>query len=716
MLSEFDFIKVGAAIPSVRVADCGFNVQKIGELIRKAVDQNVQIVVFPELSVTAYSCGDLFFQRTLIDESENAVFELLRSTVDMPICFIVGAPVCHNSKLYNCAIVCFGGRILGIVPKVFLPNYSEFYEKRWFQPYCANCPPMNISYAGNIVPFGNNILFDFGNECSSRFKIPKADYVNAASRSVCSGAKPIASTGFGSKFAVEICEDVWSVIPPSSHHAQAGASIIFNISASDELLGKRQYVKSLLSQQSARCHAAYVYASAGFGESTTDVVYAGNAYIYENGKLLSESERFRIDEQLIISEIDIELLESERRKNTTFAGNPNNETYKNYLNVKVELNSTQAVLKFTKLNTAAQQREAVVRGQSLPPIPAPVSNGKQTQLSRAVNPFPFIPAADNYDESCEEIFSIQVSGLAKRYIHTGVKSLVLGVSGGLDSTLALLVCIKMADKLGLPRRVICGVTMPGLGTSTRTHTNAIRLMELLGIDIRDINIVAACEQHFKDIAHDPSVCDVTYENTQARERTQILMDLANQMCGLVVGTGDMSELALGWATYNGDHISMYGVNAGIPKTLVRYLVRWVVENQVEEAARSVLRDILETPVSPELLPINEHGEITQLTESLVGPYELHDFFLFYVLRYGFSPRKIYFLAEIAFQGIYQNTTILKWLKVFYKRFFSQQFKRSCMPDGIKVGSVNLSPRGDLRMPSDASAQLWLKEIENLHVS
>jgi NAD+ synthase (glutamine-hydrolysing) len=681
-VSGFDFIKVGAAIPSVRVADCGFNVRKIGELLRKAVDRNVQIVVFPELSVTAYSCGDLFFQRTLIDKSENAVFELLQSTVDMPICFIVGVPVCHNAKLYNCAVVCFGGRILGVVPKVFLPNYSEFYEKRWFQPYCSNCPPINISYAGNIVPFGNNILFDFGDECSSRFKIPKTDYGIAESQSVCSGTQPTASTGFGRKFAVEICEDVWSVIPPSSHHAQAGASIIFNISASDELLGKRQYVKSLLSQQSARCHAAYVYASAGFGESTTDVVYAGNAYIYENGKLLSESERFRIDEQLIISEIDIELLESERRKNTTFAGNQNNETYKNYLNVKVELDA----------------------------------NDKQTQLSRVVNPFPFIPAVDNYDESCEEIFSIQVSGLAKRYIHTGVKSLVLGISGGLDSTLALLVCIKMADKLGLPRRVICGVTMPGLGTSTRTYTNAIRLMELLGIDIRDINIVAACEQHFKDISHDPSVCDVTYENTQARERTQILMDLANQMNGLVVGTGDMSELALGWATYNGDHISMYGVNAGIPKTLVRYLVRWVVENQVEEAARSVLRDILETPVSPELLPIDSHGEITQLTESLVGPYDLHDFFLFYVLRYGFSPRKIYFLAEIAFQGIHQNTTILKWLKVFYKRFFSQQFKRSCMPDGIKVGSVNLSPRGDLRMPSDASAQLWLKEIENLNIS
>ncbi|MDR1480351.1 MAG: NAD(+) synthase [Planctomycetaceae bacterium] len=644
-MSEFGFIKVGAAIPSVRVADCGFNVQKIGEMLCKAVDQKVQIAVFPELSVTAYSCGDLFFQQTLIRESEKMVFELLRLTAKMPICFIVGVPICCNSKLYNCAVVCSGGRILGIVPKIFLPNYSEFYEKRWFQSYCVDGLPANISYAGNAVPFGSNILFDFGE----------------------------------GKFAVEICEDVWSVIPPSSHHVQAGASVIFNLSASDELIGKRQYVKSLLSQQSARCHTAYVYSSAGFGESTTDVVYTGNAYIYENGKLLSESERFQFDEQLIINEVDIELLESERRKNTTFAGNPNIDVDKNYLTVEVELSLY----------------------------------GERVQLSRVVNPFPFVPSVGNYDESCEEIFSIQVSGLAKRYIHTGVKSLILGISGGLDSTLALLVCIKAADKLGLSRQVICGVTMPGFGTSTRTHTNAIRLMELLGIDIRDISIVAACGQHFKDIAHDPSVCDITYENTQARERTQILMDLANQMCGLVVGTGDMSELALGWATYNGDHISMYGVNAGVPKTLVRYLVCWVVENQVEAAARSVLCDILETPVSPELLPINSRGEITQLTENLVGPYELHDFFLFYVLRYGFSPRKIYFLAEIAFRGIYENTTILKWLKVFYKRFFSQQFKRSCMPDGIKVGSVNLSPRGDLRMPSDASAQLWLQEIEQL---
>ncbi|MDR2761949.1 MAG: NAD(+) synthase [Planctomycetaceae bacterium] len=644
-MNNFGFVRVGAAIPSVRVADCGFNVQKIGEMIFRAAEQKVQIIVFPELSVTAYTCGDLFFQQTLIRESESAVVELLRDTSKTPICFIIGAPVCHNSKLYNCAIACSGGRILGIVPKIFLPNYSEFYEKRWFHPYSYSGLPAKISYAGNVAPFGSNILFDF-----------------------CNG-----------KFAVEICEDVWSVIPPSSYHAQSGASLIFNLSASDELTGKRSYVKSLLSQQSARCQSAYIYSSAGFGESTTDVVYSGNAYIYENGKLLAESVRFQFSEQLIISDVDSELLDSERRRNTTFICNPAIETNKCYENVDVKLSLFD----------------------------------DSVQLIRAVNSSPFIPSADSYDESCEEIFSIQVSGLAKRFIYTGVKSLILGISGGLDSTLALLVCVKMADKLRLSRRVICGVTMPGFGTSARTHTNAIRLMELLGIEFLDIDIVTACEQHFHDISHDPTICDVTYENTQARERTQILMDLANQRSGLVVGTGDMSELALGWATYNGDHISMYGVNAGVPKTLVRYLVRWVIENQVEELARGTLSDILETPVSPELLPKDSRGGMTQFTEDLVGPYCLHDFFLFYVLRYSFSPRKIYCLAKNAFKGIYEDAVILSWIKVFYKRFFSQQFKRSCMPDGVKVGSVNLSPRGDWRMPSDASVHLWLKEIDQL---
>ncbi|MDR2344549.1 MAG: NAD(+) synthase [Planctomycetaceae bacterium] len=644
-MDNFGFVRVGAAVPSVRVADCKFNVQKIGELLLLAVEQKIQIIAFPELSVTSYTCGDLFFQQTLIKESEASVVELLKSTRELPICFIIGSPICHNSKLYNCAIVCFKGKILGIVPKVFLPNYSEFYEKRWFKPYHSDNLPSKILYANETVLFGNNILFDF-----------------------CNG-----------KFAIEICEDVWAVIPPSSYHVQAGASLIFNISASDELIGKRYYVKSLLAQQSARCHAAYIYTSSGFGESTSDTVYAGNAYIYENGKLLKETARFQLEEQLIVSDIDIEMLESERRKNTTFICNSSNDVNKRYENVE------------TKLEPC----------------------GELNQLNRIVNSAPFIPLADDYDESCEEIFSIQVLGLAQRYIHTGAKTLILGLSGGLDSTLALLVCVKTVDKLQLSRRVIYGVTMPGFGTSERTYSNAIRLMDLFGIEALNINIIPACEQHFKDISHNPSICDVTYENTQARERTQILMDLANQKNGLVVGTGDMSELALGWTTYNGDHISMYGVNAGIPKTLVRYLVRWIVENRVEEKVKKTLYDILDTPVSPELLPKDLNGGMTQLTEKLVGPYQLHDFFLFYVLRYGFSPRKIFFLTRIAFDGTYTDDEILKWLKVFYKRFFSQQFKRSCMPDGVKVGSVNLSPRGDWRMPSDACVQLWLQEIEKL---
>jgi NAD+ synthase (glutamine-hydrolysing) len=418
-----------------------------------------------------------------------------------------------------------------------------------------------------------------------------------------------------------------------------------------------------------------VYAAAGFGESTTDLVYAGNAYIYENGKLLAESKRFQFTEQLIVSEIDFELLNAERKKNTTFIARP---VVPNYGQVRVDL-----------------------------------AGEDEIQLSRSFNPTPFVPASDNYNESCEEIFSIQVAGLAKRLVHTNSKTLILGISGGLDSTLALLVCVKTADKLGLPREMIVGVTMPGFGTTDRTYQNALHLMQALGITTKEISIVPASEQHFKDIDHDPAVHDITYENTQARERTQILMDLANQLNGMVIGTGDMSELALGWATYNGDHMSMYGVNMGIPKTLVRYLVRWVAETQVDERSKTTLFDIVDTPVSPELLPVDAQGQTTQFTEDVVGPYELHDFFLYYTLRYGFTPGKIYYLAKHAFQGTYDSTVILKWLEVFFRRFFNNQFKRSCMPDGPKVGSVNLSPRGDWRMPSDASANLWLKEIRLL---
>ncbi|MDR3340811.1 MAG: NAD(+) synthase [Candidatus Symbiothrix sp.] len=647
-MENYGFFKVAAAVPEVKVADCEFNTKQILEMLVEADKQGVGVVCFPELSITAYSCGDLFFQETLVKAAEKAVEDLLEATKKLSICFIIGAPVKENAKLYNCGLVCQEGRILGIVPKAYLPNYAEFYEERWFNAfrsedrnYLQEDFPV-ISYAGEIAPFGTNILFGWEERT----------------------------------FAIEICEDVWSVIPPSSYHASNRAQLLFNLSASPELIGKQQYVKSLLSQQSARCHAAYVYAAAGFGESSTDLVYAGNAYIYENGKLLGESERFSFQKQLIITEIDFDLLTSERKKNTSFISRPDIHNYKE---VTLSLNHKERI-----------------------------------SFSRPVNPSPFIPVTDAYDESCEEIFSIQVAGLAKRLVHTGVKSLVLGVSGGLDSTLALLVCAKTVDKLRLPREMIYGITMPGFGTSERTYANAVQLMKFLGVTMMEINITAACNQHFKDIGHDPSVHDITYENTQARERTQILMDMANQLNGIVIGTGDMSELALGWATYNGDHMSMYGVNSGIPKTLVRHLVKWVAETQINEAsAKTSLSDILDTPVSPELLPADEQGRMTQFTEDVVGPYELHDFFLFYTLRYGFSPGKIFFLAQHAFRNLYDNQMILKWMEVFFRRFFSQQFKRSCMPDGPKVGSVNLSPRGDWRMPSDASVQLWLKEIESI---
>ncbi|MDR2086014.1 MAG: NAD(+) synthase, partial [Dysgonamonadaceae bacterium] len=617
-MKNYGFYKVAAAVPELKVADCEFNVNQIKDLVLKAYHQNIHAICFPELSITGYTCGDLFLQQTLLQKAEKALDRLTGELMRIPVCFIVGAPVEVNSKLYNCAIVCLEGEILGIVPKVFLPNYSEFYEKRWFEPYSLDKPVEMIKYAGETVPFGTNLLFE---------------------------------TESGS-FAVEICEDLWSVIPPSSFHAMSGAQLIFNLSASNELIGKQQYVQSLISQQSARCQAAYVYAAAGFGESTTDVVYAGNAYIYENGRLLAQSERFQFNGQLIATEIDFDLLNVERRKNTTFIG-------------KIDVGN------YRKIETETW-----------------TDKEDQLKLTRRFSPTPFIPASDNYNDSCEEIFSIQVAGLAKRWKHTQAQSLIVGVSGGLDSTLALLVCIKTADKLGLSRETVCGVTMPGFGTSGRTHGNALRLMQSLGITVREIPVSDACMQHFKAIGHDPDVHDLTYENTQARERTQILMDLANQMNGLVVGTGDMSELALGWTTYNGDHISMYGVNAGIPKTLVRHLVTWVAENQLDETARETLADIVRTPISPELLPVDDKGKIAQFTEDLVGPYDLHDFFLFYTLRYGFSPGKIYFLAKQAFGNAYKNAEILRWMGVFFRRFFSQQFKRSCMPDGPKVGSVN----------------------------
>lgn len=644
------FVKVAAAVPAVKVADCEYNTLQIENIIAQAEGKGVEIIVFPELCITGYSCQDLFRQSLLLEQVEASMLMLLDFTRNLDIISIVGLPVVVGDMLLNCAAVIQKGDLLGLIPKTYLPNYSEFYEKRWFAS-SQDLQPTEIRFAGNkILVTPQPTLF---------------------------------KTCDGVLFGIEICEDVWAPAPPSNRLALAGADMTFNLSASDELIGKHKYLKSLLSQQSARTISGYIYSGCGFGESSQDVVYAGNAFIYENGQLLAEGERFSFKPQVIISQIDIEKLRSERRNNST------------YVNAQREHDA-----RIVNAHTTVAQRDF--------------------ELIRDVDPHPFIPGQEDMGTSCNEIFSIQVAGLAKRLVHTNCKTVVLGISGGLDSTLALLVCVKTFDKLGWSRKGIVGVTMPGFGTTNRTHNNAVTLMESLGVTIREVSISAAVEQHFKDIGHDMSVHDVTYENSQARERTQILMDLGNQLGGLVIGTGDLSELALGWATYNGDHMSMYGVNAGIPKTLIRHLVQYVAES-VDDTSRETLLDIIDTPVSPELIPADEDGNIRQKTEELVGPYELHDFFLYYVLRFGFRPLKIFMLASKAFNGnnngttFYDDATIKKWLTIFLRRFFSQQFKRSCLPDGPKVGSVSLSPRGDWRMPSDASSTLWLKECEQIPV-
>lgn len=640
---KFGFITVAAAIPSVKVADTEYNIKQIEDFVAQAEGRGVEIIVFPELSVTGYSCQDLFLQQLLVEQAEVAVMQLLDFSRKLDIICIVGAPVNISGSLYNCAVVIQHGVILGIIPKTYLPNYGEFYEKRWFTS-SKDLKPTDIRYAGNSV-------------------------------SITLGPT-LFRTSDNALFGVEICEDVWAAEPCSNKLALAGADIIFNLSASDELIGKHIYLMNLLSQQSARTISGYVYSGCGFGESTQDVVYGGNALIYENGTLLSESERFSFKPQMIVNQIDIEKLRVERQKNTTF------------VNCRDDSN---AVIKQT----------AVVQP-------------KNFSLLREIDALPFVPDDNDMEHSCNEIFSIQVAGLAKRIMHTACKHLIVGISGGLDSTLALLVCVKTFDKLGMNRKGIVGVTMPGFGTTDRTYNNALSLMNSLGVTIREISIADSVKVHFNDIGHDISVHDVTYENSQARERTQILMDLSNQLKGMVVGTGDLSELALGWATYNGDHMSMYGVNAGIPKTLIKYLVRDVAYNAMDEKSRNTLLDIIDTPISPELIPAEEDGTIKQKTEDLVGPYELHDFFLYYFLRFGFRPSKIYLLARKAFDAAdYEDDTIKHWIKVFFHRFFTQQFKRSCLPDGPKVGSVSLSPRGDWRMPSDASSALWLKECETL---
>ena len=637
------YVKVAAAVPRVKVADCRFNAKEIEQEIIIAEGKGVQIIAFPELCITGYTCGDLFAQQLLLEEAEMGLIQIVNTTRQLDIIAILGMPIALNGVLLNAAVVIQKGKVLGVVPKTYLPNYKEFYEKRWFTS-AVDVSATSVRICGQLAPMGANLLFE------------------------------TADTTFG----IEICEDLWAPIPPSSSLALQGAEIIFNLSADNEGIGKHNYLCSLISQQSARCIAGYVFCSCGYGESTTDVVFAGNGLIFENGSVVARSKRFSFDPQVVISEIDVEHLRTERRVNTTFAA--------------------------CRAHCAPQ--EAVH-------VSTEYVNSKELNLTRSFSPHPFVPQGAELDERCEEIFSIQVSGLAQRLVHTRAKSAVVGISGGLDSTLALLVCIKTFDKLGWSRKDIIGVTMPGFGTTDRTHTNAVHLMNSLGITVREVSIKDACLQHFKDIDHDANVHDVVYENAQARERTQILMDIANQTWGMVIGTGDLSELALGWATYNGDHMSMYGVNGSVPKTLVKHLVKWVAEHDVDEASRATLLDIVDTPISPELIPADEDGNIKQITEDLVGPYELHDFFLYYFLRCGFRPSKIFFLAARTFKGVYDEETIKKWLQVFFRRFFNQQFKRSCLPDGPKVGSISISPRGDWRMPSDASAEAWLREIDSL---
>ena len=613
---NYGFVKVAAAVPRVKIADCKYNAGQLESLIAIADGKGVQIITFPEMCITAYTCGDLFGQQLLLEEAEMGLMQILNNTRQLDIISILGMPIAVNSTVINAAVVIQKGKILGVVPKTYLPNYKEFYEQRWFTS-ALQVAEDNVRLCGQIVPMGTNLLFE------------------------------TSDTTFG----IEICEDLWSTIPPSSTLALQGAEILFNLSADNEGIGKHSYLRSLISQQSARCIAGYVFSSCGFGESTTDVVFAGNGLIYENGSELAHNKRFSLEEQLVISEIDVERLRAERRINTTFAAS------------KGTVPSDKKPLRITT--------EFV--------------NSKELNLTRTFDMHPFVPQGETLNERCEEVFSIQVAGLAQRLVHTGAKTAVIGISGGLDSTLALLVCVRTFDKLELPRKNIIGVTMPGFGTTDRTYHNALSLMKSLGITIREISIKEACIQHFKDINHDINIHDVTYENSQARERTQILMDIANQTWGMVIGTGDLSELVLGWATYNGDHMSMYGVNGSVPKTLVKYLVKWVAENDIDEESRITLLDIVETPISPELIPADENGEIQQKTEDLVGPYELHDFFLYYFMRFGFRPSKIYYLANIAFKDIYDEETIKKWLSTFFRRFFNQQFKRSCLPDGPKVG-------------------------------
>ena len=630
------FVKVAAITPAMRVADCEYNAEQIIECIKTAAGNGAVIAVLPELSITGYTCSDLFLQQAMLDKAEQCVRMIIEETEDLNILSVFGVPVRYRSSLYNCAAVVCKGELLGLVPKMNIPNYSEFYEARHFT---ASSSEIIFNFAG----FETAIL-------------PRAIFI-------CESMPQL-------RVGVEICEDLWTVSPPSEQLAFAGANVILNLSASDETIGKREYRQSLVKMQSARLISAYIYSDCGFGESTTDLVFSSHNIIAENGTVLAESPRFC--ENITYADIDVFKLDSERRRSNTFPSTDDNIAEQVYFDLDIS----------------------------------------DTRLERKFDKNPFVPSnTDSVNSRCNEILSIQATGLATRLKHTGIKNVVIGLSGGLDSTLALIACVHAFDMLKLPRKNIITVTMPCFGTTRRTKSNAEKLSEAYGVTFYDIDITKSVSQHFEDIGHDPKKLDVTYENSQARERTQVLMDIANQNNALVIGTGDLSELALGWATYNGDHMSMYAINSSIPKTLVRYITKYEADNNTGVLSE-VLYDILNTPVSPELLPPKD-GDISQKTEELVGPYELHDFFLYYFVRFAFPPSKIYRIAKLAFKGIYDNDTILSWLKVFVRRFFTQQFKRSCLPDGPKVGSVTLSPRGDFRMPSDASVRLWLEELENL---
>lgn len=645
------FLRVAAAAPQVRPGDVEYNVGKIEETLRELDERGVELAVFPEMCITAYTCADLFHNSTLLDAAEEGLTRLVGLSGQLGLSFAVGLPVRCEGAVYNCAAFVNRGTV-NLVAKTYVPNYNEFYERRWWRPLLKDMAT-SVEIRGMHCPISTNRVF----ACK------------------------------GTQVGIEICEDLWVPIPPSSRLALAGAKVILNLSASDDLIGKYAYLTSLIRQQSASALCAYVYAGAGWGESSTDLVFDGKAIIAENGSVLAASPRWTSGGDIAIADIDILALERDRLHHTTFADCAEREAGE----VTVEcVNDTF--------------------GMS-------ATNPDHTLL-RYVDPHPFVPSDPaKMAERCDEIINIQAAGLARRLDAIGCKSLVVGISGGLDSTLALLVAVKTFDRLGLDRKGITGITMPGFGTTDRTHSNAVELMRSLGVTDLEIPIAKAVTQHFEDIGHDPSLHDVTYENSQARERTQILMDMANRTGGIVLGTGDLSELALGWATYNGDHMSMYGVNTGVPKTLVKYLVNYfAMEYPADSAVRALLLDIIDTPISPELLPAAADGNIAQKTEDLVGPYELHDFFLYYTLRYGFTPERIYLLARHAFTPEqYSGATIKKWLETFYRRFFAQQFKRSCLPDGPKVGSVCLSPRGDWRMPSDASRALWMKSIENIKV-